>query len=286
VWQEDLRAALSDRQGSAIFISTPDGRGYFYDLFMRGQSDDWPDWASWQLPSSTNPTLNKGEIDAARRELPDWVFRQEYGAEFVAFEGKVYKAFSPECPLVLRGDPDLTQYKRYWGGIDFGFANPTAMVLAGEDEENRLDLVTGFYQAGLTSPEIVERCVKIHQDYRMERLWCDSASPDPIAQLRSAGVPAIGVSKATNSTERSSIMAGIIKVETRMVNGRLRFWMDHLPPEVIEETDGYSYPPTRDDREVKEVPLKVRDHAPDALRYLVMGYDDLHGRVPNVRVAA
>ena len=46
---------------------------------------------SWQMPSTTNPFLAASEIEAARYELPELVFRQEYGAEFVEFAGGIVK---------------------------------------------------------------------------------------------------------------------------------------------------------------------------------------------------
>ena len=287
IWQEDLRAALSDKLGRAVFISTPDGRGYFYDLYLRGQSDDWPEWASWRASSYTNPFLSAEEIDAAKSELPEWVFSQEYLAEFVTHAGKVYKAFTPDSDAVFAGSElDLEDYREYWAGIDFGFTNPTAACVGGIDGDDRLDIVAGFYESGLTTPAMVGLVVKLQQEYAARRWFCDNANPDAIAQLRQAGVPAVGVSKATNSTERSSIMAGIVKVETRLVNGRLRICRDTTPAAFINELDRYRYPDVREGAEVKETPLKVDDHFPDALRYLVAGLDDLRGRVPRVRVAA
>ena len=77
-----------------------------------------------------------------------------------------------------------------------------------------------------------------------------------------------------------------MKVETRLVNGLLRIARDTTPSEFIAEKDGYRYPDQKDGAEIKEKPLKVDDHFPDAERYMVVGLDDLRGRVPKIRVAA
>ena len=89
-WVEALRPALSDRQGRAIFISTPKGRNWFWRAFQRGQLGS-PDWASWQFPTSANPYIRPAEIEAARGGLPERVFRQEYLAEFLENEGAVFR---------------------------------------------------------------------------------------------------------------------------------------------------------------------------------------------------
>lgn len=94
-WEQAIRPTLSDYRGDAWFPSTPkpralhDGAAFFRELFERGQGDG--DWKSWRMPSSTNPFLPAEEIEAARLELPELVFRQEYLAEFVDFEGGIVK---------------------------------------------------------------------------------------------------------------------------------------------------------------------------------------------------
>ena len=88
-WIEAIRPALSDRLGRALFISTPRGRNWFWDIHRKGGAE--PDWSSFTYPTSANPFMPKGEIEAARAELPEIIFRQEYLAEFVDSEGMVFQ---------------------------------------------------------------------------------------------------------------------------------------------------------------------------------------------------
>jgi hypothetical protein len=90
VWQQYLRPALSDTLGHALFISTPEGRNWFWEVWLRGQNPDYPQYASWRFPSCTNPYLDASELEAARAELPERVFRQEYEAEFLEDVGGVF----------------------------------------------------------------------------------------------------------------------------------------------------------------------------------------------------
>jgi len=92
IWWEYLRPCLTDRRGAALFISTPKGRNWFYELWQRGKHPDYPDHASWQYPSITNPYLDPKEIEVARASVPERVFRQEYEAEFLEDVGGVFSA--------------------------------------------------------------------------------------------------------------------------------------------------------------------------------------------------
>jgi hypothetical protein len=89
-WTEAIRPALSDRHGDALFISTPKGRNWFWRAFTRGQGDN-PEWKSWRFPSVSNPFLDAAEIEAARGDLPERVYQQEYEAIFLEDAGGVFR---------------------------------------------------------------------------------------------------------------------------------------------------------------------------------------------------
>lgn len=87
-----IRPTLTDLVGDMDLMGTPRGRGFFYRCYCRGQDPEQPDWMSWIFPSSDNPHLPPGEIEQARKDLPDRVFRQEYLAEFMDDAGGVFRS--------------------------------------------------------------------------------------------------------------------------------------------------------------------------------------------------
>ena len=111
-WIEAIRPALSDRLGRALFISTPRGRNWFWDIHRKGGVE--PDWSSFTYPTSANPFMPAGEIEAARAELPEIIFRQEYLAEFVDSEGAVFRRVHDAARL----EPREPQPGQYVGGVD------------------------------------------------------------------------------------------------------------------------------------------------------------------------
>ena len=80
-WTQSIRPTLTDLKGGAWFMSTPKGKNDFYKLWMRGQTGE-DGWASWQMPTATNPFIDISEIWAAEKDLPALAFKQEYLAEF------------------------------------------------------------------------------------------------------------------------------------------------------------------------------------------------------------
>ncbi len=82
VWGQVLRPALADRRGWAIFIGTPKGQNYFYDLYQRAQKDDG--WFSATLKASETQILPQEELTALRAELSKEEYEQELECSFTA----------------------------------------------------------------------------------------------------------------------------------------------------------------------------------------------------------
>lgn len=91
VWEQILRPALADQKGSALFIGTPMGRNHFYDLYRYAQLSDDDDYKAWHLTSYDNPTLDPKEIDAAKKSMSSYAFRQEFMASFEALGSEMFK---------------------------------------------------------------------------------------------------------------------------------------------------------------------------------------------------
>jgi len=110
-WSQALRPALSDRQGKALFISTPKGRNYFHRLWSDAQGKD--DWSAFRFPTSANPNITEDEIQAAKSLLPALIFAQEYEAQFTEQYGAMAKRewfkYVDVAPSAMR-----VEYVRYW----------------------------------------------------------------------------------------------------------------------------------------------------------------------------
>lgn len=81
-WEKVLRAALSDKKGSALFIGTPKGRNWFYDMYNLGLEGDDEEWKSWHFTTRDNPLIDPKEIEGAKKTLSSFSFKQEYEASF------------------------------------------------------------------------------------------------------------------------------------------------------------------------------------------------------------
>jgi len=91
VWEQILRPALADQKGQALFIGTPMGRNHFYELFKYAQLSHDDDYKAWHKTSYDNPVLDPKEIDAAKKSMFLYAFRQEFMASFEAMGSEMFK---------------------------------------------------------------------------------------------------------------------------------------------------------------------------------------------------
>jgi hypothetical protein len=124
-WPEHIRPALSDRLGWCDFIGVPEGRNHYYKLYNEAQkmNGEWlarglsPEWDTFWWPSSD--ILPQSEIEAAKRDLDELTYEQEYEGSFINFTGQAYYAFderkhcarllySPDLPLLFMFDFNVT----------------------------------------------------------------------------------------------------------------------------------------------------------------------------------
>lgn len=90
-WTHAIRATLADLRGTADLLSTPRGMDFFAECFAYGQDPLKTEWASWQMPTSTNPHIPPEEIEELRKSLPERVYQQEILALFLEDSGGVFR---------------------------------------------------------------------------------------------------------------------------------------------------------------------------------------------------
>jgi hypothetical protein len=89
IWNEILRPALADREGWCLFIGTPKGRNHFADLRDRAQITEG--WQLLEFKASQTGVLNDKELWAARQEMGEDKYQQEFECSFnAAIEGSYY----------------------------------------------------------------------------------------------------------------------------------------------------------------------------------------------------
>lgn len=60
-WNKVLRPTLSDTGGHALFVGSPKGRNWLYDVWLKGVNGE-EDWASWQFTTLQGGNVPESEL--------------------------------------------------------------------------------------------------------------------------------------------------------------------------------------------------------------------------------
>jgi hypothetical protein len=266
-WVEAVRPALSDRQGKALFISTPQGRNWFWRLWTRGQAGD-AEWASWTFPTSDNPHIDPVEIIAAKQGLPERTFAQEYEADFSLSEGVFFPEWSEAKHVIPVSDiPD--EWIR-WVAIDWGFADPFgALWFARSPDKAKVIVYRELYQRGLREEQQAalilthsgeERINQYVADPSMWNARTESSRPSIASIFHACGVPIQPAGNARISGWQIVRRALGGETPRLAVTGACRNLIRTIPEMVHDPLDV-------EDLAVKIKSQGTEEHLADCLRY-------------------
>lgn len=259
-WLGNLRMRLADKQGWAIFSTTPLGRNWFYKHIVEPARAGRPDFSLHTWPTIDNTAVPglRAEVERARRELPEAYFRREFEASFDAFIGQIYPEFSHEKHVVDQLPPHVVE-TRY--GIDWGFRHPCAVLVLQRDGNGVWWVVDERVREGVLvqgdGPDWIGQARDLERLYGRGNWFCDPSAPAYIQSFRRAGLlarPAV-----------NDVAAGIQTVARALhvLDGGPGLLIHRRCVQTIAALINYRWDPQGDGEE----PLKEDDHAVDALRY-------------------
>ena len=290
---DELQTRLSDVQGRLLLTGTPQGPNWALDRLYKpwengtnrwGTGNGAIDFFTWT--TLENPFIDKAHILEKYHTMPARYFKRTFMATWDTFEGQVYEEFLNE--IHVKSEKDYTfimprgvrighgdkkvHIDVVLSGVDWGFGDQHAGVILvlGLDINGRwwvLHESVGervlIFDGSTTSDTWVNRARRLQSVYGISHFFCDSANPEGIRHFRRNGLKASGSIK--------DVFDGIQTVSK------------YLHPDPQDQTPGLFILDRCNhlsDELVyyhwvngKEVPVKVDDHAVDALRYALHTYE-------------
>lgn len=290
VWTKYIRPTLADaaarmRQfedaigwwGWALFLSTPEGKNWFYDLYMRGLDPADEDWAGFRMPSWVNNILFPGgetdpEILDMIKDMSEEKANQEIGASFTEYVGRVFKRFEEEVHVT---DLHYLPGRPLWGAVDYGWTNPFVWLEIQVDHDGNINVLREYYQEEKDTSEhaaFLSRWGVSNSTYK--GFFPDPAEPDDTHTLRER----LRIPHRHNTGGPLSIRLELIRTALKVpeIAGarRPRLQIDRSCKRLIWEMNEYKYPETKEEaqRNPKDEPLDKDNHGPEALGRFMRGY--------------
>lgn len=276
---DNLMARAAFRDCPVDITSSPYTLNWLYKDIVRPKQRDKsarPDVNLIQASSVDNPLFPRSEWDRNRIVMMPSRFKMTFGGEWEKPAGLVYGCFDEvenTCePFAL---PAGT---KFYGGIDWGFSKPFALVVRAITPGGMHYQVSEVYRSGLTTQKKIEAAQRLKQTYDIECFYCDPEEPASILAFNEARLRAIAAD--------NSVKTGIDQ-HWELINTRRYKVFRGGSPYTLDEYDSYHWPEPDeldpDDDEKDPNPVEQDNHAMDANRYVtVMTRAAMSKRPPHV----
>jgi len=262
-WFSVLRPTLSDTGGHALFIGSPKGRNYFYDLWLQAGAQQ--DWSSFQYTTLDGGNVPPEEVEAAKRDLDIRTFEQEYLAQFNSDGSVVFYAFTEDN---IKPAPTLGPDTPVHIGMDFN-VSPMSAICATKTPDG-LHVFDEIEIHGSNTNELVQeirtrfgyqRAIFVYPDASGAKRTTNSTGLSDHIILMNAGF------KLQVDPANPPVSEAIASVNSLLCNSmsQRRLFIDPKCRRLREVLLKFSYKPNT------RVPDKDSglDHMADSLRYLV-----------------
>lgn len=161
IWRA-LRPTLADFKGGCIMATTPNGKGTdAYDFYLNIQIQD--SWKYFKWKTIDNPYISESEIEAAKREMDEKSYMQEFEAEWQSFEGLAYYSFDEA--IHVKSQPPIDPSSPVHLCFDFN-VNPTSLLLSQKDG----DLLRYKKEYSLKNSSTEETVIRFCEDHKNQNL--------------------------------------------------------------------------------------------------------------------
>ena len=266
-----LRAALADKQGWAVFAGTPKGKNQFWQVYQTAQRSP-EEWFLLRLPASESKLLPESELAAARAQLTEDQYLQEFECSFEAsllgaFWGTELRILQNEGRITHVPVDDHLPVHTAW---DLGYKDDTAVWFY-QVVGNEIHVVVFFSISGVSISQLAD-IIKGRQ-YRYGKHWLPH---DAKAKTLASGGKSIieqlaehlGVSKLAIVPDLS-VQDGIQAVRQMLP----RVWFDKRTEDGIEALRQYQREYDEDKKAFRQTPRHDwTSHPSDAFRMLAIAW--------------
>ena len=264
-WTEVLRPTLTERKGSALFISTPRGmNNWFYRLWQ--DADERKDWSKFKFSTVDNPEIDPEELESAKREIGSLTFAQEYEAEFVNEGTQLFKQewFRYYQPAVRGAKLDGVLYEfdnmSRFATVDLATSTKQTAdytvftAFAHDTSENKL-FVTDMLRKRMEAPDIIPAMKKFYKKNNLDWIGIEKAGFQ-LSIVQFARREGIQVRELRADRDKRS---RAMPLSAKMESGQVFFPDDPMENWVHEA-----------ERELLTFPLGTHDDIVDTLAYGVL----------------
>jgi hypothetical protein len=271
VWGEIIRPLLADREGWAVFIGTPKGHNFFYEIWKTANASD--SWFATSIKASTSGLIKAEELKDASQGMTDDQYEQEFEC---SFEAAILGAYYGKELKVLEDQGRLTkvEYDRslpVFTAWDLGYHDDTAIFFY-QVTHSEIHVIDYFSGSGLAVHDYAEAVTS--KGYKYERHYLPH---DARAKTLASGGKSIIEQLASYLTISKLAIVPSLSIQDGIQAARLmlpRVWFDKERCEsAVELLKQYQREWDEDKKAFRDKPRHDNtSHCADAFRMMAVAW--------------
>lgn len=201
----------AQKYAKCLMISTPKGKkNHFYKYAQFGISNEKLNYTYHKGIYLDNPFYNLSEVEDAKQNLPDYIFKQEYLGEFIDLGGILFENIDDLC--ILNKYSQKTE--RNFAGLDLGRQNDwTVLTILNSNGE-----IVFSYRDQLKSWEsILNNVAHYLREYNCNCLVEINGVGDPLFDMLKSKYSNIEPWQTTNKTKQDIIERLMVDFQNRSI---------------------------------------------------------------------
>lgn len=243
-----VMTTVTQTRGRGIVISTPKGRGWFHEVYTRGEKfdelgnplfdemnpDPFPEWMAIRMPTWTNPHVQPAAIAEAKKNLPEDVFTQEFGAKFLDDSAGVFRSVT-QC-IIGNDFSQPVPGRQYVMGVDLARLRDYSVITVVDKAAKHLVYMERFNKIDWEVQ--YHKIIQVARTYNAKVAIDWTGIGDPIVQtLQAAGLD-MEPYKIGGSASKQQL---IEKLRVNIENKRITFPRNRVTLPLISELKAYEY---------------------------------------------
>jgi phage terminase large subunit len=271
VWGEIIRPLLADREGWAVFIGTPKGHNFFYEIWKTANASD--SWFATSIKASTSGLIKAEELKDASQGMTDDQYEQEFEC---SFEAAILGAYYGKELKVLEDQKRVTtvEYDRslpVFTAWDLGYHDDTAIFFY-QVTHSEIHVIDYFSGSGLAVHDYAEAVTS--KGYKYERHYLPH---DARAKTLASGGKSIIEQLASYLTISKLAIVPSLSIQDGIQAARLmlpRVWFDKERCEsAVELLKQYQREWDEDKKAFRDKPRHDNtSHCADAFRMMAVAW--------------
>jgi len=263
IWTEIIQPVLRANDGWAWFLFTPHGRNHAYHQWINGKK--WDGWQNFFLDANTSGIISPKELEEAKKQMPEDLFKQEFLCKFLEGASSVFKGVS-NCISGTLCDPIPSH--RYVMGVDLARTVDFTVIIVIDQNTNRVVHFRRFNEISWAYQK--EEIAKTATRYNDALIICDASGVgDPIVEDLTRRNLKVEGFKFTNISKQELVERAILAISQRMI---------FFPPitELLEELEAFTYEISASGNYKYQAPSGTHD---DCVMAFCLALHGLHGNL-------